>query len=1311
VRFTPSHGGRRLVALSAATVVVAPLAFGATVANAAPQIGDGEQKTYIVQLKDKPIAAYDGGIRGYAATKPGTGQKVDTGASAARSYAKYLDTQRDRTLDAIGVDADRLVAEYDVAFNGMAVKLTESELYHLKKLDSVVNVWEDEIRYADTVQTPDYLGLTGPNGVWDTEFGGPDNAGEGIVVGVIDTGIDPNNPSFAPEGIPAPPETFTGTCDFGTDDWGTFECNNKIVGARFYGSEFGNTTAYDYLSARDMNGHGSHTAGTAAGNDGVPLQINGISLGEASGMAPQAHIAVYKALWMTASGTGSGTSAGLVAAIDQAVEDGVDVINYSISGSREYVVTADEVAFLIAAQAGIFVATSAGNEGDTDGPSSVAHNAPWTTTVAASTHNRGADMTVTVGGDGVERWYGDDRYATAAAIADEYVAPVEKVYISTGRDFADALTAAAGVAGGLGAAEGLWNDSPTPVLLTQPTALPQPTIDALEKLQPSQVVILGGPVAVGQSVEDQLVAAGYDVTRIQGKDRYATAAKLAMEHDPATTDTVYVATGMRDSFADALSGGPLASRDNAPILLTKKDGVPAVTLQAIEYLEPENIVVLGGPVAVSDAAYAALGATARIYGETRYETSAAIAAEFGENLDLTLVASGADYPDALTGAAFAGSRGVPVVLTRPETLPDAAAAELGRLNPARVALLGGPVAVGTAVEDELLTMFPGEDAQTFEGVGNGSGVFGELVDAADIPAEGFTGAQSSLCLLGSVDDAAAAGKIVICTRGENARVEKSQEVFESGGIGMVQANNTDAESLNADFHSVPSIHLNGTDGTAVKAYAEESARPVARISDQSTDPVDAPEMAGFSSYGPALAGGGDLLKPDITAPGVDIAAAYHGDHDDPNQPTFNQISGTSMSAPHIAGLAALMKQAYPDWSPMAIKSAMMTTARDTMDSGQPIQRSGADATPLDYGAGEVRPGLAYNPGLVYDSDIIDWAAYACAIDQWELAFSAPTCAELPDIDASDLNYPSIAIGDLAGTQTVTRTVTDVTGEGGTYTFDIEAPEGTDVTVSPEVLEVPAGGSASYEVTISVTSAPAGQYTFGQLRLVNGDIVVESPIAVQPAEVAFPDEVSGEGVEGTQGYTVTTGYEGDLELGVRGLVASDVHVIEPVSDGEQGGGTVIDAVEPFTVPEGTTTLRVSIFDSEIGTDGTDMDLYLANSAGQLFAVSGSEGSDESITIDAPEPGNYYIVIDYWDAPAGATTTVPTHVWAVPSDDEGNLTVDPTSATATIGGTVDVTVDWTGLNPGDRYLGAVTYSNGTDALGRTLVSVTTGAPALN
>jgi hypothetical protein len=148
-----------------------------------------------------------------------------------------------------------------------------------------------------------------------------------------------------------------------------------------------------------------------------------------------------------------------------------------------------------------------------------------------------------------------------------------------------------------------------------------------------------------------------------------------------------------------------------------------------------------------------------------------------------------------------------------------------------------------------------------------------------------------------------------------------------------------------------------------------------------------------------------------------------------------------------------------------------------------------------------------------------------------------------------------------------------------------------------------------------------------------------------------------------------------------------------------------------VPEGTTTLRVSIFDSEIDPAETDMDLYLANSAGQIFTYSAAGGSDESITLDNPEAGDYFVVIDYWDAPAGSSATVPVHIWNVPAGDEGNLTVDPTSTPATIGGSVDVTVDWAGLETGRRYLGAVSYSNGTDVLARTLVSVITGAPALN
>src|SRR5690606_16612562 len=152
------------------------------------------------------------------------------------------------------------------------------------------------------------LGMTGQGGVWKTQFGNESTAGKGIVVGVIDTGIDPENPSFAPlDRSKSPVGNFE--CETGEDP--TFECSTKIVGARWYGADFGNNVAYDHKSPRDTNGHGSHTAGTAAGNHGVPMSVLGQDMGLGSGMAPAAHVAVYKALWQTADGNGSGTTSGL----------------------------------------------------------------------------------------------------------------------------------------------------------------------------------------------------------------------------------------------------------------------------------------------------------------------------------------------------------------------------------------------------------------------------------------------------------------------------------------------------------------------------------------------------------------------------------------------------------------------------------------------------------------------------------------------------------------------------------------------------------------------------------------------------------------------------------------------------------------------------------------------------------------------------------------------------------------------------------------------------------------------------------------
>src|SRR5690606_27123841 len=393
------------------------------------------------------------------------------------------------------------------------------------------------------------------------------------------------------------------------------------------------------------------------------------------------------------------------------------------------------------------------------------------------------------------------------------------------------------------------------------------------------------------------------------------------------------------------------------------------------------------------------------------------------------------------------------------------------------------------------------------------------------------------------------------------------------------------------------------------------------------------------------------------------------------------------------------------WSPMAIKSAMMTTARDTMDDGQPIQRGGADATPLDFGAGEVQPAPSYNPGLVYDSNLTDWAAYACAIGQLELAFVPGTCGSFPTIDASDLNYPSISVGDLPGKQTVTRTVTDVTGAGGTYTFDIDAPEGTTVTVSPETLIVPADGEATYKVTITATTATPEEWTFGQLRLVNGDITVESPIAVRPLELASPGELFGEGFSGSIDYQVTPGFTGTLSTDIDGLIPSDAIPVAVESDGPSGGAGITDHIETITVPTGTKTLRVAVYDSEITPSGTDMDLYLATSGGTIIAQSAAGGSDESVTLHDPAPGTYLVALDYWDAPAGDVATMPLHVWSVTDTDEGNMTVSPETAPATTGEPIDLTVAWDGLAAASRYLGNVNYLNGTDVVGKTVVQVDT------
>ena len=949
----------------------------------------GKSTAYIVQMAGDPVVTYDGGIPGLQATKPEKGKKINPNSAKVTKYVDFLDNRHNAALKSVGA-AGKKVYSYYYSFNGFAAQLTPAQAVALKNRPDILQVWVDELRTMDTSTTPDFLGLTAEGGLWDLGV-----TGEDIIIGIVDSGIWPEGMSFSdrtgtnPNGkgdklnyqqIPG----WHGKCTPG-EEFNASMCNQKLIGAQYFNAAYGGNDGIDaarpweFNSPRDYNGHGTHTASTSGGNSGVPAVVSGIDLGSINGMAPRARIAAYKALWSNEDGSqASGFTIDLVAAIDQAVADGVDVINYSVSGSQTNFLDAVEVAFLYAADAGVFVATSAGNSGPAS--STVAHNSPWLTTVAAGTH---------------------DRY-------------------------------------------------------------------------------------------------------------YA--------------GTVSLGTG------DTYDGASIDS-------------------------------------------------------------------------------SGA-----------------------------------------------GPA---------------------------------DLVYSADVGLTGEDATQVRLCYPGTLDPALVAGKIVVCDRGVIARVDKSYAVMLANGIGMVLANVTPS-SINADLHYVPTVHVDEVAGAAIRAYAQ-TAGATATLTGGEFEVAEAPAIASFSSRGPALAGAGDLLKPDIMAPGVDVLAAVAPPGN--NGRSFDFYSGTSMSSPHIAGIAALIMQSHPDWSPMMIKSALMTTASTETNMGNPVF-----GNPFVFGAGQVVPNSAYDPGLVYDASWNDWLGFLCGTGQLQASY----CPAI-GIDPSDLNYPSIAIGALAGEQTVVRTVTNV-GTNGTYDVSFDPPAGIDVTVNPASLTLKNGESASYMVTFTANAtAVADAWTFGSLTWSHGPHNVTSPITVYPVAVAAPGEVVGTGTDGSLDFDITFGYDGDYAAAPHGLepalmTAGNVPDDPGDSFAPFGPGTTLHMT---TVPAGSAYARFSLFDEY--TDGDDdLDLYVYYPSGAFAGGSGSGTSAEQVDVASPPAGDYYVFVHGWGTD-GPDANYTLFSWAF-GPDAGNMTVTAPTA-ATLGATETITVDWTSLIAGTKYLGAVSHSDGTNVLGLTLVSIAT------
>jgi subtilisin family serine protease len=360
---------------------------------AAKKANGGSVVGVIVKLRGAPLASYAGGVPGLAPTSPrATGaRRLDVASSNSQAYLRYLAQQQ----GAFEANARRAVPQaqvtnrLDVVLNAVAMQVPAAEVRNLASLPDVLAVYPDELLKPDTDRSPTFIGA--PT-VWKA-LGGQESAGEGVIVGVLDTGIWPEHPSFAdpdtsgkPYPAPPPPTTGTRACEFsgGANPGPAFACNNKLIGADRFMASYDALVGLipgEFTTARDDNGHGSHTASTAAGNAGVAASIFGVSRGTISGIAPRAHVMAYKVC-----GESGCLSSDSAAAVQEAIRDGVDVINFSISGGNNPYSDAVELAFLDAYNAGIFVATSAGNSGPA--ADTVNHRAPWVTSVAATTHDR-----------------------------------------------------------------------------------------------------------------------------------------------------------------------------------------------------------------------------------------------------------------------------------------------------------------------------------------------------------------------------------------------------------------------------------------------------------------------------------------------------------------------------------------------------------------------------------------------------------------------------------------------------------------------------------------------------------------------------------------------------------------------------------------------------------------------------------------------------------------------------------------------------------------------------------------------------------
>jgi len=555
---------------------------------------------------------------------------------------------------------------------------------------------------------------------------------------------------------------------------------------------------------------------------------------------------------------------------------------------------------------------------------------------------------------------------------------------------------------------------------------------------------------------------------------------------------------------------------------------------------------------------------------------------------------------------------------------------------------------------------------------------------------------------GVLDPAKVAGKMVVCIRGGNVLINKADAAKIAGASAMI-IQNTPATANTTIFqpYVIPTVHLDASASAAVLAYgatpgATASFSPGAQVAG-----VIAPVMADFSSRGPSLADK-NVLKPDISAPGVDIIAAFVAENSAQQavhdaivggaqaNPGTTSIQGTSMASPHVAGSAALLRQLHPTWSPAAIKSALMTGTNDIK-----LANGALDPNRFGYGAGHLNPNNSADPGLYYDAGPIEYIQFLCGVGS--LAASSANCVNFGSVPPWNLNLPSLTAANVLGKLTFTRTVTNASANSRTFTASASLP-GYDVVVSPNTLMLGGGASATFEVKLARTTATVGTWTFGNLAWNDGQHVTRSPITARASLFASPAQVDDTRTAGTKAFTVGTGYEGTLTATPIGLVPATRNSNTIVTNGFQ--------CYNFAVPAGAGIARFRLYNADTqGGAASDLDLEVyngPNGTGTLVGLSGSGTSDEQVDLVTPAAGTYSACVAGF-APLGGSATYTMSSWIVGPAVGVQTLKAMTASKVYLGGAASVVTSWS-VPAGNRYLGQVQFKDGTNAvLGTSLIAV--------